>query len=386
MIPVRRLAGPLLALFLPAAANAGPSVPAAPAPSVLAQAAAPKFATVTARSCPIYEVPDESAAVKAKVKRGEIFEVGGVKGQWVKVRTRSGIVGYVIKTDVIPGRKDLGGVPPSGGGGDRVPRSSGGARGGIGSGVTIESRTGLLTRAGLAFAANSYGFEAAGGVKREIGMKTAYAGINADVDYWFMENVGAHFRFASTVGAMTAIMREPINKRVDRIPTNINRLALDVQGRWFFGQDAAPSVVGRLGFHQHEMRIDPVVDGADDPLFLVSNTWRGPVLGVGADVPILGPQLGVRAMANVWPAASLTEGSTKGESQPSGKPKGASGFGVDAGAYYNLNDSLGLDAGIQYESFSGAFSGTGRRFNSDVRNSKITDTYVLFVVNGAYRF
>lgn len=377
--PASVLAALLLAIAAsPASAQSLP--PIAPAPGLLAQTA-PKYATVTAKTCSIYEAPDEGAKVKAKVKRGEVFEVGGIRGQWLKVRSKSGVVGYVVKTDVVPGKKDLAGAAPA-----STPRPTGGGTG-IGSGVTVEGRTGLLAKAGLAFAGNSYGFKSAGGFSRDVGMKTAYAGIHADVDYWFIPLAGAHGRFSSSFGSMTAVLREPINKRVDRIPTNINVIEVDAQGRYFIGDGAtAPSVLGRLGFHSHEMRIDPVVNGAGEPLFLVSNTYQGLVIGVGGDVPVGGPQMGARGLLSYWLAPTLTEGSTEGVKKPSGKPKGASGLGLGAGFYYNLNDQIGLDAGIEYASFTGSFSGTGRRFNSGVRSSKTTDTYVLFLVNGTYRF
>lgn len=346
------------------------------APAILA---APKFATVTANKCPVYETPDENASVKTRARRGEFFEVGGMRGQWIKVRTRSGIVGYVIKTDVVPGKKELSGTPPSS---SRSTRSRS-----IGSGVTVEGRTGLLAKAGLGFAGNSYGYQAAGGFKRDIGMKTAYAGINADVEYWFIPLAGAHGRFSSTFGSMTAVLNEPINKRVDRIPTNINIIEVDAQGRYFIGSaSSAPSILGRLGFHSHEMLIDPVVDQSDRPLFLVSNTYRGLVVGLGGDVPVGGPQMGVHALVNYWLAPSLTEGATKGAKKPSGKPSGASGIGLNTGFYYNLNDQTGIDVALDYTSFSATFSGTGRRFNTDVSKSKTTDTYVQILVNGTYRF
>ena len=358
---------------------------AAPAP-VLAQGAAPKFATVTVKTASVYETPDEEGNVKTKVKRGEFLEVGGIKGNWVKIRTKGGIVGYVLKGDVVPGKKELDG---SAGGGTatpaRTPRP--GRSTGVGSGVTVEGRTGLLSKAGLAFAANSYSFKAADGVKNDIGMKTTYAGINADVDYWFIPLAGAHVGFSTAFGAMTAVMKEPINKRVDRIPTNINVIEIDGQGRYFLNDEpGAPAVLGRIGFHQQEMRIDPVVNGSDEPLFLVSNTYRGPVVGAGIDLPLGGPQLGIQAIGSYWLATSMTEGSTKGAKQPSGKPKGASGVGFNAGLYYNLNDQIGVDAGIEYASFAGSFSGTGRRFNTNVRNAKTTDTFVHLVLNGTYRF
>lgn len=347
------------------------------APTLLAQAG-PKYATVTVRNCVVYEAPDENAAVKTRAKRGEYFEVGGIRGQWVKVRTKGGQVGYVIKTDVVPGKKELEGSGPAPA---KTPRS-----GSIGSGVTVEGRTGLLAKAGLGFAGNSYGFKAPG-VKRDIGMKTAYAGINADVEYWFIPLAGAHGRFSSTFGSMTAVLNEPINKRVDRIPTNINVIEVDAQGRYFIGSaSSAPSVLGRLGFHSHEMLIDPVVDQADQPLFLVSNSYRGLVLGVGGDVPVGGPQMGVHALVSYWLAPSLTEGTTEGIKKPSGKPKSATGIGLNTGFYYNLNDQTGIDVSLDYSSFSGTFSGSGRRFNADVSKSKTTDTYVQILVNGTYRF
>lgn len=348
------------------------------APTLLAQAA-PKYATVTAKTALVYETPDENGKAKSKVKRGEYLEVGGIRGQWIKVRTSKGVVGYVIKTNVVPGKKELDGPGP---GPSKPPRST------SGSGVTMEGRTGLLAKAGLGFAGNSYGFKAAGGVKNDVGMKTAYAGINADVDYWFIPMAGAHGRFASTFGSMTAVLNEPINKRVDRIPTNINVIEADVQGRYFVGGDDPTSIalLGRLGYHVHEMRIDPVVDPSDNPLFLVSNTYSGPVIGLGGDMPVGGPQMGVHAMLNYWLVPTLTEGSTDAVKKPSGKPKSASGLGLNAGFYYNLNDQTGIDVAIDYSSFSATFSGTGRRFNSDVSKSKTTDTYIQMLVNGTYRF
>lgn len=353
------------------------------APPVLAQSA-PKFATVTVKACSVYETPDEGSTVKAKAKRGDYLEVGGIRGQWVKIRTPKGVVGYVIKTDVVPGKKELAGG--SGGGGTPRSSSTSRPRSNVGSGVTVEGRTGLLTKAGLGFAGNSYGF-ASPGVKRSIGMKTAYAGINAEVDYWAIPLAGAHARFASTYGSMTAVLNAPINKRVDRIPTNINVIEIDAQGRYFIGDaSSAPSLLGRLGYHVHEMRIDPVVDGADRPLFLVSNSYTGPVIGLGGDVPIGGPQMGVHAVLSYWLAPSLREGTTKGVAKPSGKPKSATGLGLNTGFYYNLNDQTGIDVALDYASFSGTFSGSGRRFNTDVSKSKTTDTYVQMLVNGTYRF
>ena len=396
-IPRAVLSAPLaLALFAAPGAHAqsiARATQAIAAPPVLAQASGTKFATVTAKNCVVYEAPNEDAKIKARAKRGEFLEVGGIKGNWIKVRTKSGQVGYVVKTDVVPGKKNLatgetvsgGGGSKSGGGTKRPPPGRGNS--GIGSGVTVEGRTGLLAKAGLGFAANAYGFQAAQGFKRDIGMKTAYAGINTDVDYWFIPLAGAHGRFSSTFGSMTAVLKEPINKRVDRIPTNINRIEIDGQGRWFFGEGASsPSVLGRLGYHIHEMRIDPVIDGTEQPLFLVSQSYQGLVVGLGGDMPLGGPQMGLRAQLDYWIAPSLKEGSTGAASQPSGKPAGATGLGFSAGGYYNLNDQAGLDVGIEYASFTGTFSGEGRRFNQGIRDAKTTDTYLMFVVNGTYRY
>lgn len=352
------------------------------APILLAQAG-PKYATVTAKTCNVFAEPKEGSVVKTKVRRGTFLEVGGIKGNWVKVRTEGGIVGYVLKPMVVPGKKELDDRPPA-----EEPRERGGGGGGggggrgSGSGVTVEGRTGLLAKAGLEFGANSYGFKADGGFSRSVGMSTAYSGITADLDYWLLENAGAHFKFSSAYGSMATELSEPIGKRVDRIPTNINQIQLDLLGRFFFGDDpAAASVNGKLGYHIHEMRIDPVVLD-DRPLFLVSQTYSGVVLGLGGDVPLGSPSFGLRAGLDYWLVAALKEG----EANASGKPKSATGLGVLFGTYFNFTDTAGMDVGLEYHSFTGSFKGSGDRFYSAVSNAKTTDTYILFALNGTFRF
>ena len=91
-------------------------------------------------------------------------------------------------------------------------------------------------------------------------------------------------------------------------------------------------------------------------------------------------------LVSYWLAPTLSEGTTKGVKKPSGKPSAATGLGLNAGFYYNLNDQTGVDLVLDYSSFSGTFKGTGRRFNTDVSKSKTTDTYVQLLVNGTYRF
>lgn len=348
------------------------------APIVLAQGG-PKYATVTAKTCNVFAEPNEGSVVKTKVRRGTFLEVGGIRGNWVKVRTEGGVVGYVLKPMVVPGKKELDDGPPPA---DPRERSGGGGGRGTGSGVTVEGRTGLLAKAGLEFAANSYGFKADGGFSRSVGMSTAYTGITADLDYWLIENAGAHFKFSSAYGSMATELSEPIGKRVDRIPTNINQNQLDLLGRFFFGDDpAAASVNGKLGYHIHEMRIDPVVLD-DRPLFLVSQSYSGVVLGLGGDVPLGSPSFGLRAGLDYWLVAALKEG----EANASGKPKSATGLGVLFGTYFNFSDTAGMDVGLEYHSFTGSFKGSGDRFYSAVSNAKTTDTYILFALNGTFRF
>lgn len=360
-----------------------PGSPAEDAAPAVLLAQAPRYATVTAGSANVYKAPNESSPVVTKVRRGSYLEVGGIRGNWVKVRTDAGLVGFVTKTNVVPGKKSLDGPPPDGGGSRGGGGGGGGGMGrGIGSGVTVEGRTGLLAKAGLQFAGNSYGFKADGGFSRSVGMQTAYAGVVTDVEYWLIEMAGAHFRFSSAFGSMTAELSPPVNKRVDRIPTNINQIQLDILGRYFFGDDpAAASVNGKVGYHMHQMLIDPIVQG-DRPLFLVSQNYSGVVVGLGGDVPLGSPSLGLKVGLDYWVTAALTEG----ESNASGKSKGATGLGVTAGTYYNFSDTAGMEVGVEYHSFTGAFSGTGDRFNSTVTNAKTTDTYILLGLSGTFRF
>lgn len=352
-------------------------------PSLAFAQEGPKFATVTAKKAPIYATPQESSEVKATAKRGEYLEVGGIHGNWVKVRTEAGIVGFVMKPMVVPGKKELdGGAPPDeGGGGSRPPR------GGGGGGPTVEGRTGLLMKAGLQFAGNSYGFKSSGGFSRSVGMKTGYTGINTDFEYWFIPMFGAHLRYANTFGSQACVLSAPINKKVVGIPTNIDRIEVDASGRFFLGDSpTAPNISARLGYHIHDMKIDPVVDSTGQPLYLVSNSYKGLVLGFAGDVPLGSPSFGVHANLDYWLGPSLSEGSTKGHSKPSGSPKSATGLDIGAGTYFNFSDTAGVDIGFEYASFTGSFSGTGRRFDTDVTNAKTTDSYILFGLNGTYRF
>ena len=346
-----------------------------------ARADGAKYATVNVSKASIYQEPNEGAPVKQKVKKGTTLEVGGVKGMWVKVRTEGGVVGYVLKTDVVPGRRDVGGGAESAvsaGQGERVTHRDRG----VGSGVTVENRLGLLTKAGLQFAGNSYGIKAGGGFSRNIPMKTAYTGINAEAEYFFIPSLGAHFRFADTFGSMSAELSAPVNKKVDKIPTNVTRIELDAMGRYFFGDSpAAPSLNGRLGFHIHQMLVDTVEKGGR-PVFLVSQKYQGLVVGLGTDVPLGSPSFGVRAGADFWLAPSLSEG----KSGASGKAKSASGLDFAAGTYFNFSDTSGMDIGFEYASFQGTFSGAGNRFNTAISGAKTTDSYILFGVNGTFRF
>lgn len=342
-----------------------------------------RFATVKSSKANIYQEPNENAPVKTKVRKGTYLEVGGVRGMWVRVRTDGGIVGYVLKTDVIPGKHDLGGGGEERGGGGGSGGGGGGG-GGIGSGGPIpENRTGFLGKVGLTFAENAYKLSASGGFSRSVPMKTAYAGLNLDGSYFFLPSVGAHFRFLDTVGSMTATLGPPINKKVDRIPTNIERIELDLVGRYFFGDDpAAVSINGRLGFHIHQMLVDTVQANDGTPLFLVSQKYQGLVVGLGTDVPLGSPSFGLRGAFDFWLNPSLSEG----KSGASGKAKGASGIDVDLGTYFNVSDSAGLDIGLEYVSFTGSFSGAGNRFNTSISNAKSADSYILFGVNGTFRF
>ncbi len=129
------------------------------------------------------------------------------------------------------------------------------------------------------------------------------------------------------------------------------------------------------------MRIDPV-EYQSRPVFLVSQTYSGVVLGLGGDVPLGSPSFGLRAGLDYWLVAALKEGGPNA----SGKPKSATGLGVQFGTYFNFSDTTGMDIGLEYHSFTGSFKGSGDRFYGAVSNAKTTDTYILLGLNGTFRF
>jgi hypothetical protein len=343
-----------------------------------AAAQAPRFATVTSAKANIYQEPSEDSPVKQKVKRGTYLEVGSIHGTWVKVRTDGGVVGFILKSDVVPGKKDLGGGAPP-------PDDSGPKTGGSGGGsnVTVENRLGLLTRAGLQFATDSYSLKASGGFNRAIPAKTVYTGLNAEGEYYFLPYLGAHFRFLDTFGSETATLSPPVDKEVQRIPTNVAAVQFDVLGRYFLGEDPASiSINGRLGYHIQEMLVDPVEANSGQPLFTVSQSYKGLVIGAGADVPLGSPSYGLRAGLDYWLAPTLSEGI----SGASGGVKSASGLDIQLGGYFNFSDTSGMDLGFEYDSFSGTFSGGGNRFDTAITDAKSSDSYILFGLNGTFRF
>ena len=94
---------------------------------------------------------------------------------------------------------------------------------------------------------------------------------------------------------------------VTGIGAEIRQIQLDVLGRYAVGSNpTAPSVLGGLGFHMHQFVVESVkIDGRS--VGPVSQSYQGPVIGLGGDLPLGSPSTGVRGRVEYWLAASVTE-------------------------------------------------------------------------------
>ncbi len=92
------------AVAAPAPSPAAPPVAAAePAPAAAPAAALPKVRPLKRKfllthNSPVYETPQQGSKVVAQVHRGKYVNVTGIAGKWLRIRLRSGVVGFIPVT------------------------------------------------------------------------------------------------------------------------------------------------------------------------------------------------------------------------------------------------------------------------------------------------
>lgn len=73
-----------------------------------------RWATVTSSKTKVQLNATKSSPTVAVANRGDVFEVGGFSNnkEWVKVRTDDGRIGWIVKSDLRPGRQETARVEP----------------------------------------------------------------------------------------------------------------------------------------------------------------------------------------------------------------------------------------------------------------------------------
>lgn len=74
-----------------------------------------RWATVTSSKTKVQLNATKSSPTVAVANRGDVFEVGGFSNnkEWVKVRTDDGRIGWIVKTDLKPGRQEVARAEPT---------------------------------------------------------------------------------------------------------------------------------------------------------------------------------------------------------------------------------------------------------------------------------
>lgn len=336
---------------------AGPALPAVAADSPNAR--------LVARAG-VRPEPDAKAKVMGWLDAGKTVQVGSKRGEWQQVRFRVSVKGETrtivgwIPTSTIdaPGRNSRPSPAPT------TPPSTP---------ATGESSSRLTAQAGVVSISHAYTFESAS-VNASTSGQTIYSGPSAQLRADLHRYVGLDASLARAWGKRSGTVA-PLQQRYLGLGSTITSGRVSVYGRLPI---RLLEVRAHAGYRYLGFQIDQVLTPGDPiPRFLTSNTYEGPIGGVGLRVGT--ENWSATARGDYWFQPGLSEGvvvnATGGG--PSGRVDRVGAWSARLElAHGTPGKGFGLSAWAEITQLNATFSGPGKRFGQPVNGAATREQYL----------
>lgn len=347
-----------------------------------------KYGTVVASKTKVLLNATSSAPTLSVASKGDVFEVGGISrdGEWIKVRTEDGRIGWIAKPDIHPGRTEVARVEATPEPTPRVrntprpretpepeetPEPIRTPRHHESQGTRVWADAGVVLIHEKVTSTEGYGYDLSG------------MGYGAGVRFTRPINDSLYLDggYLGTANQRLPPPPEPGAPSVSAF-SMLHRLDVDVRYKHSFGGgDEGASVSGLAGFQNYTFYVQP-----QSQTWFVSQIYNGGALGLQADYGFSGgtlkPWLDLRYLVPTLPGERYGAGGAAGD----GQSGSSSGYMIGIGLDKTFSSGAQLGLGFRGHYYSSKWSGEGKRGPFVIHGAKVTDSFQAITLSYARGF